>query len=344
MNKLELWFPPEFYHQIKHNKLRRAHWHDYHLPSFYLITLMKKESPGVPPFSSLIKKENGEIDVKFSWSGWAIYNAMQKFSEEYPFIKLGRFVIMPDHVHSIMQVTEKTQESLGFYINRLKTYSTQCFRSKSQVRSPSEESVFERGFNDRILTQEGQLKNWNSYVLDNPRRLWLMRNIPDYFSRTYLFARACPSYLWDLSVSEAESKIMTHKFPTFGNAQLLRYPEKAVIRFSRRFSKEDWEKMQESVMRVAKNGGVLVTPAIHEEEKRLLREGLLLSGRVIKVIGYGFPAREKPQGEDFHHCAEGRMLLFALNQYEPGIKREAIHRILCERMNATAEWIVSTRF
>lgn len=344
MNKSNLWFPPDFYHQIKHSKLRRALWHDYHLPSFYLITLMKKESPDVPSFSSLIKKDNEGVDVKFSWSGWAIYNAIQKFSEEYPFIKLGRYVIMPDHVHLIMQVTEKTQESLGFYINRLKTYSTQCFRSKSQVKSPSEESVFEHGFNDRILTQEGQLKNWNNYVLDNPRRLWLMINIPDYFSRSFLFASECHSYLWDLSVNKEDSKVMPHKFPTFGNAQLLRYPEKTVIRFSSRFSKEELEKREETVARVAKNGGVLVTPAIHEEEKRLLKEGLLLGGKAIKIIGYGFPAREKPQGEDFHHCAEGRMLLFALNQCEPGIKRDNISRILCDRMNATAEWIVSTKF
>ena len=338
------WFPPEFYNQIRHNKLRRAHWHDYHLPHFYLITLMKRESEEVPLFSILVKKGNGEIDVKFSWSGWAVYNALAKFLEEYPFIKLGRYVIMPDHVHMVMQVTEKTEEHLGYYINKLKAISTKCFRSKSQVNAPTEESVFENGFNDRIMVRYEQLDIWSNYVRDNPRRLWLRREHPDYFSRSYLFSKESPSYLWDLSVREEESELTPHKFPTFGNAQLLRYPEKIVVRFSRKFSEEEWDKRRKEILRVAKNGGVMVTPAIHAEEKRLLREGLLLGAKVIKVIGWGFPEREKPQGEDFHHCAEGRMLLFALNRYDPGIKRDSCYRILCEKMNSCAEWIVKTGF
>lgn len=344
MQNNDLWFPPEFYHKIRHNKLRRALWHDYHLPCFYLITMMKKDSSEVPLFSSLIKREDGEINVKFSWSGWAVYNALNQFSKEYPFVKLGRYVIMPDHVHIIMQVKESTPEPLGFYVNKFKSIATQSFRSKSQVRIPSEESVFEDGFNDRIMKRYEQLDVWTDYVLDNPRRLWLKREYPGYFQRSYLFAKESPSYLWDLSIGKEESEIMAHKFFTFGNAQLLRYPEKVVVRFSREFTEKEWDKKQEAILRVAKNGGVLVTPAIHAHEKRLLRDGLLLGAKVVKVIGYGFSEREKPHGEDFHHCAEGRMLLFALNRYDPEIRRDCISRILCEKMNACAEWIVGTRF
>ncbi|MCM1450705.1 MAG: transposase [Clostridium sp.] len=139
------------------NKLRRALWHNYRSPSFYMITLSKRKSAEVPLFSNLIKKENEEIDVAFSWSGWAIYNAISKFSKEFPFIKLGRYVIMPDHVHIIMQVTETTPEPFGFYVNRLKTISTQCFKSKSKPISPSEESIFEEGFNDRIYCAKTSL-------------------------------------------------------------------------------------------------------------------------------------------------------------------------------------------
>ncbi|MCM1450704.1 MAG: hypothetical protein NC102_00385 [Clostridium sp.] len=125
---------------------------------------------------------------------------------------------------------------------------------------------------------------------------------------------------------------------------MLRYPEKIEIKFSRSFSKVEWEKKRFAIFRIAKNGGVLVTPAIHEEEKRLLNEGIMLGARAIKVIGYGFQPREKPQGMDFHHCADGKMLLFALNQYKPGINRDGISRILCERMNACAKWIAETDF
>ena len=344
MQYRDQWLQPDFYNRVQHNKLRRALWHDYRMPCIYLITMTKRESAEVPLFSSLVSKENGEIDVKFSWSGWAVYNALNRFAKEYGFIKLGRYVIMPDHVHAIIQVLEETEKPLGHYVNKLKAIATMCFRSKSQVKTPSGESVFGPGFNDRILIHEGQLSNWNNYVIDNPRRLWLRIKHPAYFCRSYLFAKESPSYIWDINAGKTTSDILPHQFPTFGNAQLLRYPQRTTVRFSRKFSEQEWCKKREEVLMVAKNGGVLVTPAVHAEEKRLLKEGLLLGARVIKVIAYGYPPKEKPQGEDFHHCAEGRMLLFALNKYDPGIRRDVVNRILCEKMNACAQWIAETVF
>lgn len=329
---------------IRHNKLRRASWHNYRSPSFYLITISKRESPEVPLLSNVITKENGVIATDFSWSGWTIYNAIQKFKDEFSFVRMGNYVIMPDHIHMIIQITEETPEPLGFYINKFKGIATQSFRSKSQVRMPSGESVFEDGFNDRILMHKNQLDIWSNYVKDNPRRLWLMKNNPDYFRRSYTLKKVCPSYLWNFKHDFNNYEMLPHKFPTFGNAQLLRYPEKIAVRFSREYSKQEWEKKKEMILRVAKNGGVLVSPAIHEEERRIVNEGIMLGARIIKVIGYGFPQREKPQGEDFFHCSEGRMLLLALFQYEPGINRDNIYRIFCERMNACAQWITETEF
>lgn len=64
--------PYDFYAQLKHNKLRRANFHDYHAKCFYLITLTKNPSPSIPLFSQLINKGNS-IATDFSWTGWGIW-------------------------------------------------------------------------------------------------------------------------------------------------------------------------------------------------------------------------------------------------------------------------------
>lgn len=110
-----------------------------------------------------------------------------------------------------------------------------------------------------------------------------------------------------------------------------------MVKFSHKFSAEEWQKKKKEALRVAKNGGVLVSPFIHKEEKAILEEGLLLGAKVIKVIYDGFLDRAKPQGADFYHCAEGRMLLAAMNS---GVYTQTrLCRDLCRRMNDLASWI-----
>lgn len=321
--------PYEFYAELKHNKLRRADWHDYHSRCFYLVTLMKKPSPSVPLFSKLINKGNG-IATDFSWAGWGIYNGIEKFKRNSSIVKIWRYVIMPDHAHIIIEVTRRMEQPLGYYIGLLKQQCTLGFQSKSKVFGLIEEAVFSEGFNDRILLQYGQLENWTKYVLDNPRRLWLMRSIPEFFSRTSIVnSDNFPSDLW---LPEQKPLIQL-----YGNRLLLEYPELCVVRFSSKFPSEEWQKKRKEALRVAKNGGVLVSPFIHKEEKAILEEGLQLGARIIKVIADGFLDRAKPQGADFCHCAEGRMLLAAMNA---GVfTKTPISRDLCRRMNALALWI-----
>ncbi len=230
--------------------LRRANWHDYHASCFYLVTLMKNPSPEVPFFSCIMKTGN-KIFPKYSWTGWAIYNGINAFSRDYPFIKGWKYVITPDHVHIILYVTERTELHFGKYVGFLKTLCSQCFHRKALIRNHTRVSIFEDGFNDRILfsKQNAQLDNWTNYVLDNPRRLWLMRSNPDFFTKTSL-ARSenLPEDLW--------TENQTPMLQLYGNRLLLKYPELFAVRFSHTFSAEEWQKKKVEALRVAKNGGV----------------------------------------------------------------------------------------
>lgn len=240
------------------------------------------------------------------------------------------YIIMPDHIHIILYSRQRTELHFGKYVAMLKAMCSQGVRSKSKLHGFTEEPIFQEGFNDRILLQSGQLDNWGNYIYDNPRRLWLMRSIPDYFSKTSVIrSDELPSELW----------LVPHlpMIQLYGNRNLLEYPQLCVVKFSRKFSAEEWQEKKTEALQVAKNGGVLISPFIHKEEKAIFEEGLLLGARIIKVIADGFLDREKPQGADFYHCAEGRMLLAAMNA---GVyTKTRTNRDLCERMNKLAVWI-----
>lgn len=321
--------PSEFYDEIKHNMLRRAEWHDYYSICFYLITLMKNPSSQIPVFSNLVSRENG-IATDFTWAGWGIYNGIQEFKKTISDVTVWPFVIMPDHVHLIMSADKRLDKHFGRYVSDLKTLCTQKLQSKSKLHSYTQESAFIPGFNDRILMQNNQLQNWSKYIFDNPRRLWIRQSHPEFFSKTIVVnSDKFPSDLWQPP--------HIPMIQLYGNSFLLKYPELCVVKYSRKFSVEEWQEKKKEALRVAKNGGVLISPFIHREEKSILEEGLRLGAKVIKVIADGFLDRAKPQGADFYHCAEGRMLLAAMNG---GVyTKTRTNRDLCDRMNKLAVWI-----
>lgn len=319
--------PPDFYSELKRNSLRRALWHDYCSRCIYLITLTKNSA--VPVFSQVIKKGDS-IVTDFTWTGWAVYNAIQKFKKQFPAIITNVFVIMPDHVHAIVYVSERLDEHLGQYIRLLKKFCTQSYHSKAMIRMPSEEPVFEQGFNDRILTRENQLSIWNNYVYDNPRRLWIMRNYNDFFQKS-------ERLLTELVPEEALTRELKEggKIQLYGNHFLVDYPERIAVKINRHDTAEQWEEKRREALRVAKNRGVLISPFVHPSEKAVMAEGLQLGARIIKIVPDGFLPRQKPHGHDFYHCAEGRMLFLGYNTGSPSPTPYIYD--LCSRMNKFAD-------
>jgi putative transposase len=88
-------------------------------------------------------------------------------------IALGRYVIMPDHIH--LFVTGPDDFGLGRRIGLLK----QVLR-KNIERSSTGDPVWQRGFFDHILrSEESYAQKWN-YVRDNPVRAGLVAKADDW--------------------------------------------------------------------------------------------------------------------------------------------------------------------
>ena len=134
-----------------------------------------------------------------------------------PQVRILRHVVMPNHIHMVVQVIAHLPEkqALGNVINRFKSYVNRAYKhialglpastlvevanakpaqslTQHYVRKqgrgcthPKNGLVFEADFHDRIAFSQQQLQRMLQYVDDNPKRLWQITQNRQYFVRLH---------------------------------------------------------------------------------------------------------------------------------------------------------------
>lgn len=95
-------------------------------------------------------------------------------------VKVIASVVMPDHVHVLVFVTQNMLKPLGHIIQGLKAGITSRVR---QITGVADMQVFEDGFHDRIVREQGQLDILHKYIRNNPYRLAVRLANPQFFSK-----------------------------------------------------------------------------------------------------------------------------------------------------------------
>lgn len=96
---------------------KRAWFHDYCSPGFYLITATTL--PGSPRLSEIscpktAELKKGEMIIPAHTPlGEAVKAEIQAIPSHHPEMKILRFVVMPDHIHFVLQVTARLKRMLG---------------------------------------------------------------------------------------------------------------------------------------------------------------------------------------------------------------------------------------
>jgi putative transposase len=93
---------------------------------------------------------------------------------------LGRYVIMPDHVHFFCR-PERDATRLSEFVGSWKSYASRKINALSQPRStPAATTLWQREFFDHVLrSSESYSAKWN-YVRDNPDRAGLVSSAEDW--------------------------------------------------------------------------------------------------------------------------------------------------------------------
>ena len=176
--------------------------------------------------------------------------------------------------------------------------------------------LFEKGYNDLILRSYDELPVWLNYLRDNPRRLLMKRTRPDWL-RPFFGLR-----------------VAGRTYSAIGNRELLSAPQRLPVRVSRRMSESEIEATIHRYIEAARNGAVLVSPAISPGEKRVMRTAFNAGLPTIVILENGFTPLSKPHGEQFYACAQGRLLMLA--PWEHHNERRTLTAEQCKQLNLMA--------
>lgn len=145
---------------FQHSQNRRCKNHDYRSRCIYMITMLK--SPAAPILSSISadpKAVKVSPIVSPSPAGMIINNCLRQLCRDYPALRILCRIIMPDHIHFELFVTERTELALGSMMAAFKSSCTNAYKKEfPHSRLALEKlSMFEPGFNDKIAWHAGVL-------------------------------------------------------------------------------------------------------------------------------------------------------------------------------------------
>ena len=313
---------------------RRCLDNDYTARRMYMITMVtegrKPLFGAVVGRSEAVKPSPETPHIELSPLGEAVEQIGQSISSHHPEVKVVALQMMPDHLHAILFVRAQMEKPLGKVLLGVKQACNQAFREvmteefvavAQQHAQQSRENglLFAKGFNDQILLKEGQLERWLNYLKDNPRRLLMKRENPDLFrvQRGLIFAG--------------------FNFSAIGNRFLLERPLKIQVQCSRSISDSDLQAKMNECLRAARQGAVLVSPAISKGEKAIMRAAFDEGLPLVYLQENGFTDLAKPGGMRMDACARGQLLILA--PWEHHNEKTIIKRGQCLELNEMARAI-----
>ncbi len=327
-------------HEIQHNQHRRAEWQDYGGTGLYMITLcIDGRHPLFGHLEGNISAKRGQADfphIVLSPLGRTILEEeLPKIHRFYPQIEMWQAAMMPDHLHLLLYVAEPLPQGkrLGDVIRSFKggcsrawwgsgTAAGTVLKSTGTAAAPvpallsavkpaaRRASLFEAGYHDRIIKRPGMLDIIKRYMNDNPLRALMRRQLPHLMER------------------RLHLHIGTQDYAAFGALFLLKRAEKEQVFFHRRDAAtglpteqtDAYKQERERLLAEAREGVVLVSPAISRGEKMVIDAAIEEGLPVIHLQKEPIAQYWKPELRRFEACARGSLLIMApwgLDEHSP---------------------------
>ena len=323
--------------------LRRCVGHDYTGRQIYMITMVTEGRR--PLFGQVVGKSDaaaGSADAPrtcLTDLGQRVADEWWAASLHHPEIEVIALQMMPDHLHGILFVKERMEKPLGMALRGFKqscnrhyrelvlglppvqsvALSTQQAKKDRRGEDRSRGLLFARGYNDKLLLRSGQLDAWLRYLADNPRRLLMKREHPDLFRVQR-----------DVTAAGVTCSAI-------GNRFLLDRPDKIQVQCSRRLTQSEIQAKVCECLTAARQGAVLVSPAISPGEKAVMRAAFNEGLPLVFLQENGFTDLAKPGGTRMEACARGQLLILA--PWEHHNEHLAISRGQCLQLNDFARMI-----
>jgi putative transposase len=160
---------------IHHRRSIRLKSYDYSQAGLYFVTICTHQR--LPLFGEIIKGE-----MILNEAGMVAEKCWLAIPEHFPQVKLDEFVIMPNHVHGIIQIDvgaknlsplqttassrpTGTSKTIGSIVRGFKIGVTKWFRTNSTTHC-----VWHRNYHEHIIRDENAYLKIANYVQTNPQK------------------------------------------------------------------------------------------------------------------------------------------------------------------------------
>ena len=334
-----------FASEKKPSMLRRCVGHDYTGRHIYMITMVtegRRPLLGQAVGKSEAQEGSDEAPrIELTELGQRVADEWWATSQHHPEIEVVALEMMPDHLHGILFVKEKMEAPLGMALRGFKQSCNRHYRELvlgvPYVALPTQQTgrrdrrgedrshglLFARGYNDRLLLRSGQLETWLQYLADNPRRLLMKREHPDLFR------------------VQRNVQAAGITFSAIGNRFLLDRPFRLQVQCSRSLTEEEIAAKVQECLSAARQGAVLVSPAISPGEKAVMRAAFNAGLPLVYLQENGFTDLAKPGGSRMEACAKGQLLILA--PWDHHNEQLTIRRGQCLALNEIARRLCEGR-
>ena len=167
-----------YYNFNLHNRQSiRLKCYDYSQSCLYFVTINLQNNVylfGEIVDGEMLLNEYGEI-VQMVWN---------ELPQHYDNIQLGEFVVMPNHIHGIIIITDvvgagfkpaptdnvkhgTAKHGLPEIVRALKTFSA---RKINELRNTRGEKLWQRNYYEIIIRNERSYQRITNYIIDNPKK------------------------------------------------------------------------------------------------------------------------------------------------------------------------------
>lgn len=162
----------------KHPRLKS---YDYSDNGFYFVTICAKDMKCI--FGNAEPKcvgrglapavtENSDMQIVLSQYGIIAEQQLFALENRYDFVRIDKFIIMPNHIHAILTFNGKTagaspRPTLSDVICAYKSITTRLCNRFSNV---SERQIFQTSFYDSVIRNEAEYLNIWQYIDENPKK------------------------------------------------------------------------------------------------------------------------------------------------------------------------------
>jgi REP element-mobilizing transposase RayT len=154
--------------ELPKRKPTRLKEFDYSSNRYYFVTVCTHKRKNL--FSNIVGQGLAPAEVKLYPYGEIAQRELQNLEKRYEHIKIDKYVIMPNHIHAIIIIKNKTAgaspcPTLSDVICTFKSLTTR----KCHLLNPNTK-IWQTSFHDHIIRGEKDYKEIWEYIDENPSR------------------------------------------------------------------------------------------------------------------------------------------------------------------------------